>query len=71
MKRRDFLKMLGAVPVVAAVPALANNKNNGWFDQVKNSKPVIAHNPRIKIGDRIFINGEDGGEFIVTGKYPE
>lgn len=36
MKRRYFLKILGAVPVVAAVPALARTTSNNPVDVIQN-----------------------------------
>jgi len=63
MKRRDFLKLLGAVPVVAAIPALANiePKKKQSFAEFINDKDNLKHvfESDLKTGDTITFDNDE------------
>ena len=66
MKRREFLKMFAAVPIVATIPTLAKSYDifNNYFPE----SSILVTDYTMHVGD-VFTIGEDPQKYIVNEIY--
>ena len=62
MKRREFLKIFAAVPIVATFPTLA--KSNDIFSNDFSESGTLVTDYTMRVGD-VFTIGEDPQKYIV------